>query len=98
MKIARKRTETIRIVITRAVSQPKETPSDKAIKRRRSPEVKKNAPIQSTLEARGASALLVFLDGSFGITNIAVTAMRNAAPAMTKNTTFQFAHWETSPA
>lgn len=98
MKIVKNRTETITNVITRAVSQPRDTPSDSAIRRRRSPDVKKKAPIQSTFEARGASALLLFLDGSFGITNIAVTAMRNAAPAITKNTTFQFAHWETSPA
>jgi hypothetical protein len=98
MKMARKSTETIKTVITSGVSQPKEAPSERAINKRRSPDVKKNAPIQSTFDARGWSAVSFFLDGSFGMTNIAATPMRKAAPAMTKKTTFQFAHSETIPA
>jgi len=94
----RNRTDTMRTVITKGVSQPRETPSDNAMRRRSSPEVKKNAPIQSTFEARGWSALSLLLEGSFGITNIAVTPVMKAAPAMTKKTTFQFAHSEIIPA
>jgi hypothetical protein len=97
MNMTRKRNDTIRTVITSGVSQPRETPSDKAMRRRSSPEVKKNAPIQSTLEARGWSAVSFFLEGSFGITNIDVTPVMKAAPAITKKTTFQLVHSEISP-
>jgi hypothetical protein len=74
------------------------TPSDNAIKRRSSPDVKKKAPIQSTFEAWGKFGSLFFLGGSFGITNIAAVPAMNAAPAITKNTTFQFAYSEIIPA
>lgn len=97
MKMARNNTETIKTVITNGVSQPSETPSDNAIKSSNSPEVKKNAPIQSTLDARGWSVLSFFLEGSFGITKNAATPVMNAAPAITKKTTFQFAHSEMIP-
>jgi hypothetical protein len=93
----RNRTETIKTVITKGVSQPRETPSDNAIKRSSNPAVKKKAPIQSTFEALGWSALSFFLGGSLGITNMAAIPLRAAAPAMTKKTTFQFAHSEIMP-
>jgi hypothetical protein len=38
-----------------------------------------------------------FLEGSFGITNIDVTPVMKAAPAITKKTTFQLVHSEISP-
>jgi hypothetical protein len=97
MNMIRKRNDTIRTVITSGVPHPRETPSDKPMRRRSSPEVKKNAPIQSTLEARGWSAVSFFREGSFGITNIAATLVMKAAPVITKKTTFQLVHSEISP-
>lgn len=59
---------------------------------RSAPAVNKNAPIQSTFEAFGPSTERSALEGSFGMVKMAVTPMRNADPAMTKNTTFQFVY------
>jgi hypothetical protein len=83
--------------MTKGVFHPAETPSERAIKRRRVPDVKRNAPIQSTSEARGKLAVLTLLWGSFGITKIAAIPTRKEAPAMTKKTTFQFANCEIMP-
>jgi len=83
--------------MTKGVFHPAETPSERVIKRRRVPDVNRNAPIQSTPEARGILVLLTFLGDSFGIIKIAAIPTRKEAPAMTKKTTFQFVNSEIMP-
>jgi hypothetical protein len=83
--------------MTNGVPQPCDTPSDSAMRRRSKPDVKRNAPIQSTPDARGESAEFSVLGGSFGMTNIAIALTINDAPAMTKKTTFQLAYSDIIP-
>lgn len=93
----RNTTETTRMAITKDVFQPCETPSERAMRSKSNPEVKRNAPIQSTPDARGQWAEFSDLGGSFGMTKIAAALTMNDAPAMTKNTTFQFVYSEIMP-
>ena len=83
--------------MTNGVLQPCDTPSDSAMRRRSEPDVKRNAPIQSTPDARGESAEVSLLEGSFGMTKIAITLTMNDAPAMTKKTTFQLVYSDIIP-
>lgn len=92
MKEPINKTEMTKIAMTNGVPHPSETPSDKAISRRSAPDVNRNAPIQSTPEARG----VVVSEGSrlwsFGMTKMAETPAINEAPAITKRTTFQLVY------
>ena len=97
MKDTRNTTETTSIAITNGVFQPWETPSDSPMRSRSRPDVNRNAPIQSTPDARGQSAEFSDLGGSFGMTNIAAALTMNDVPAITKNTTFQFVYSEMMP-
>ena len=97
MKDMRNTTETTRIAITNGVFQPWETPSDSPMSSSRRPEVYKNAPVQSTPEARGQSEEFSDLGGSFGITKTAVALTMNDAPAITKKTAFQLVNSEMMP-
>jgi hypothetical protein len=85
------------IAMTKGVFHPSETPSERVIKRRRRPDVKRNAPIQSTSVARGKLVVLILLRGSFGIIKIAVIPTRKEAPAIAKKTTFQLVNCEIMP-
>lgn len=73
----------INITITNGVFHPCETPSDNPVRRSRVPDVKRNAPDQSTPDARGSSSLAALLGGSFGMANIETTPMTNEVAAMT---------------
>lgn len=97
MKDARNTAEITRIAMTNGVPQPCDTPSDSAMSRRSRPEVNRDAPIQSTPEARGESAEFRVLGSSFGMTKIAVAPTMNEAPAITKKTTFQLAYSDMIP-
>ena len=57
----------------------------------------RNAPIQSTPDARGQSAEFSDLGGSFGMINTAAALTMNDVPAITKKTTFQFVYSEMMP-
>jgi len=74
-------TATMRIAITKGVFHPRETPSERAISRRRAPDVNKKAPIQSTPEAFGSLGSRSF--AALGMTKNAVTPVAKAAPAIT---------------
>lgn len=97
MKDAKNTTETTRIAMTNGVPQPCDTPSESAINSRSKPDVNRNAPIQSTPEARGESAEFSVLGGSFGMTKTAIALTMNDAPAITKKTTFQLAYSDIIP-
>ena len=97
MNDARNITDTMRIAITKGVLQPWETPSERPISKTSRLEVNKNAPIQSTSEARGRPAAFCSLAGSLGMTNIAVVATAKDVPAMTKKTTFQLVYSDIIP-
>ena len=83
--------------MTNGVFQLRATPSESAISNRRHPDVNKDTPGQSIPDARGWSPDEPVLGGSFGTRKIARKPTKPAAPAMTKNTTFQFAHSEIIP-
>jgi hypothetical protein len=87
----------MRRAMTKGVFQPTETPSDRAVRMRSKLDVNRNAPIQSTPFAREAFGSSEFLEGSFGMTNIAMRPMRPEAPAITKKTTFQLAKLDIIP-
>jgi hypothetical protein len=97
MNDTRNTAETTSIAITNGTFQPCETPSDRPMRSKSRPEVNRNAPIQSTLDARGQSAEFSDLGGSFGITKTAAALTMNDAPAITKKTTFQFVYSEMIP-
>lgn len=83
--------------MTKADLHPWDTPSEREMSISNVPEVKRNAPIQSTPDARGESSGCSFLAGSFGIAKNAVTPVSSDAPAMTKKTTFQLVYCEIIP-
>lgn len=86
-----KNPETIMIVIMQVAFHLSDPPCDKLTSNNKNPALNRNAPIQSTPEARtvASSALL---GGSFGTTNIAITAIVKEAPATTKKTISRLAH------
>lgn len=83
MNKTRKRADRISITITNGVFHPCETPSDNPVSKRSVPDVKRNAPDQSTPDARGWSSVDTLLGGSFGMANIETTPMTNEVAAMT---------------
>lgn len=91
-----KHPEITMMAMTEAFFHPDDPPSDRPTSSNKRPAVNRKAPTQSTPEARAVSSSLL-LGGSFGTTNIALTAIVIEAPAITKKTTFQLAHWEIIP-
>lgn len=69
--------------MTSVLFHPSETPSESAINNINSPDVNRNAPIQSTPDARAVSPLSGSLGGSLGMTNIATMPIIPDAPAIT---------------